>query len=160
MYQVGSQTTMLTASVNSHIPELTLWCPAVKPVSVTIEGRAFFLHVFTWYKHFEHRADSKEHQEACFTCPHVVQCTQAQNSISPETLFLSFSEIEVSLDHLENMLRFIVRQTRQVQLPPHDLIPNTDGWDKTWEIKGKTTNWGQENSSPWVRSTNVVIKQN
>ena len=138
MYQVNSQTTMLTASENSHVSELTLWCPAVRLVRPTTEGRTFFLHVFTWYKHFEHRADSKDHQETCFTCPHVVQCTQVQNrSISPETLLLFFSEIEVSLDHLEDMLRFIVGQTRQVQLPPHDLTPNTDGGTRPEKSKDR-----------------------
>lgn len=66
----------------------------------------------------------------------MVRGTQDGNSsISPKPFFFFFPKIEVSLDHLEDMLGFIVGQTGQVQLPPHDSMPNTDEKTRPEKIK-------------------------
>lgn len=62
----------------------------------------------------------------------------SNSSISPKPFFFFLPQVEVSLDHLEDMLGFIIRQAGQVQLPPHDSMPNTDENTRPGKIKERS----------------------
>lgn len=55
----------------------------------------------------------------------VTATLRGNRGVSPQSLLLFPTKIKVSLDHPEDMLGLIVGQTRQVQLPAHDLRPNS-----------------------------------
>lgn len=45
------------------------------------------------------------------------------NPLSPQPLLLLLSQLHVPLDHFQDVLRLVVRQARQVQLPAHRSWP-------------------------------------
>lgn len=48
------------------------------------------------------------------------------NPVSPQPVLLLLSQLHVPLDHFQDVLRLVIRQARQVQLPAHLSWPQRD----------------------------------